>query len=61
MFDTDSLCALTLASPFFCEALTDVFLENGFIREALDERIHFLLWRWSKKKWLLQLPKWIHL
>jgi hypothetical protein len=45
MFDTDSLCALTLASPFFCEALTDVFLENGFIREALDERIHFLLWR----------------
>jgi hypothetical protein len=44
LFGMDSSGALASAL-FFCEALPNAFLENGFTREAPDGRIRFLLQR----------------
>jgi hypothetical protein len=41
MFDRDYKSALD--SLFFGEALSSIFLANSFTREAIEERIRFLL------------------
>jgi hypothetical protein len=35
---------------FFCEALPNAFLENGFTREAQEERIRFFYYGGETKK-----------
>jgi hypothetical protein len=48
LFDTDSLGASALF--FFCEAVPNGFLENGFTRETLEGRIYFLYYKGETKK-----------
>jgi hypothetical protein len=50
MFDTTPWGISAPASPFFGKALPNTFLENGFTREALEERIYFLNYRGEVKK-----------